>query len=575
MSKKKPDAKASKKKGVDFAKLRAATEKAERKAAKKAGKKKGPIDFAALQAEALQAEAKADPEGARARAVALDATAKQPISDAGKAIAAAEKVLDDPNAAEAAKVKARAIKADVLGGMTDEDLRARVVAKRAAREALEAERDEVDRDDEQAVAAYNARLIELGGGHLLTSNAERDRRTAEVWAAPEQVAEVHNARVAEAKKAKAEPRPPLDEAIAEKSAARKPAAHVAEVVATEEGDVIAVGPARDESIALPSEAPKVLEENGNRQYKIARPEDGRVVGYTRATTYIDNLEDKSALEKWKLRLVLEGAAVAESDLDEHALVEVRDLIHRRDVTIAKARKRDRKGKAMPGELGRIIEGAWSDYKKGVGLIAERLLEVGGAHEKREKGTDLHALCELADAEGINAVAHLVETGGATESDLADVRAYLEACEAAGLKMLEAETVVVIDELKVAGRLDRIAMYRKAGAARGTKVVADIKTGRVDYSAGKIAQQIRLYAIGQRYDLETHERTPLGVSKTLGLLIHLPAGMATCTIYEVDLTLGAKGVELSGKVRAWRNEGKRAFDLKAPVADVSLAPEDAS
>lgn len=474
----------------------------------------------------------------------------------GDALEAATKVLTDPDASEGAKAKARKIKADVLAGMTDADLKARVTAKHAERKALEATADSVDRDDDAAVRDYNRRLIELGGGHLLTSTAERDRAVAALH--PDA--------------AIVEPAPPVgDDGIPILSE------HVAEVVATEEGDVIVVGKpmlatVADETIALPSEAPRVdFETNGRGQYLVKRPSDGRLVGYTRATTYIANLEDTSALEKWKLRLVLEGAALAEVDeTPDLALVDVRDLVHRRDVEVARAHKRDRKGKLKPGELGRIVDGAWSDYKKAVGVIAERMLEAGGAHEKREHGTNLHRLCELADELGLGAVEAEVEAERATPSDLADVEAYLAACEAAGLRMLERETVVVNDDLGVPGRLDRLVTYKRTGAARATKVVADIKTGRVDYGVGKIAQQIALYASGQRYDLETHERSPLGASKALGLLIHLPAGSATCTIYEVDLALGARGVKLSGEVRRWRNEGKKAVDLKAPVASVSLA-----
>lgn len=538
--------------------------KAFEKACKKAGKKGAPVATGTIVDDAgnawhgekgadlpivSQHEAVIDVDGVAA--VVEPKTAKHPIREV---------------------VEAELADAADLSTMSDADIKARVKAKTEARKAREADlaaheatRDSVDRDDEQAVARYNEAIRALGGGHFLTSTAERDRRAdflrekaadPEVWAAPSPEA-----------------------AVAELN---RLAQHVAEVVATEEGDIIAVGPERtpladvsDETIALPSDAPKVLEQNGNGQYKIKRPTDGRIVGYTRATTYIDNLEDKSAIEKWKARTILEGLAVVEVEQERVVLADVRDHLHRRDVAIAKAHKADRKGKLKPGQLGDLIADAEREWKKAAESIAEDMLQAGGAHAKREKGTDLHALCEVADLKGIAAVEAKVEAGEATPADLADVKAYLAACEKAGLKVVEVETVVVNDELKVAGRLDRVVMYKRPGSARAGKVVGDVKTGRVDYSAGKIAQQIRLYATGERYDLDTHERTPLGVSKTLGLLIHLPAGKAECTIYEVDLTLGAKGVKLSGDVRAWRSEGKRAFDLKAPIAHVALAEGVAS
>lgn len=562
MSKKSKVEKAEKKAAAEAARL--AAEKAERKAAKKAGKKKAPkkgaVDFAAIREAAVADGVEpgtppavvVDMEGVehvgtlplgggkkvKGSTKRSDGTFPEPGTPAAAVDAVAEQAISD------AKVKAAE-----LATMTDAELKARVKAKRAAREALEATAAEVDRDDEAAVAAYNAALAEVGGGHFLTSTAEKQRRAAElgekvaagaeVWAAP---------------------------------------AHIAEVVATEEGDVIAVGPERptlavveSDDLAVPSEGGRPdFEVNGLGQYKIKRPSDGRIVGYTRMTTYIDNLEDKSALRRWEKRIMLEGAAIAEVEHDDHVLVTVRDVVHRREVAVAKARKADRKGKLKAGQLGDLIDAANRDAKKALDELAERMLETGGAHEKREKGTDLHGLCEVADLEGIGAVEAMVEAGTATPADLADVKAYLAACEKAGVKVLAVETVVVNDDLKVAGRLDRVLMYKPEGKARGMRVVGDVKTGRIDYGHGKIAQQIAGYAGCQAYDLETHERTPLGASKTLGLLIHLPAGQATCTIYEVDLALGAKGLKLSGEVRAWRNAGKKAIDEKKPIAAATFA-----
>jgi hypothetical protein len=376
-------------------------------------------------------------------------------------------------------------------------------------------------------------------------------------------------------------------AIAEKAAgvAKKAAAiaqvetergreFVAEPVPGDGGEAIeeaAVERAIDE-FAKPSEAPSRFEDNTNGlgQYKVKRPADGKEVGYTRVTTYIDTLEDKTNLTKWKLRMLLEGVAVNDVNLDPGAEVVVatmNNLLHRRDLAIAKARKADRKGKLAPGQLATIVDAAWSEFKKAANALAEELLDLGGAHEKAQKGTDIHALCELADREGIDAVGELLTEGKITPADLADVEGYQAACRAAGIRIIPEliEKVVVIDDLKVAGRLDRGVYMTLPGMQRATKMVADIKTGNVELGTGKIAQQLELYSRGEGYDPETGAREPLKLSRTKAVLVHVPVGVGKATVHVVDLTLGRKGNALSGEVRAFRNEGKRAIDLKTDLA----------
>jgi len=331
-----------------------------------------------------------------------------------------------------------------------------------------------------------------------------------------------------------------------------------------------------ENFAKPSEAPKVdFEVNGNGQYLIKRPSDGRMVGYTRTTTFIGALEDTTMLTKWKMRILLEGVAAAEEPdaegKSEPVTAMIRDLAHRRDHAIAKARKADKKGKLHPGELALIANGAWADFKKAMDKLADEVFELGGGREAATKGTDIHALCDIADSEGIDAVGEMLTEGKITPSDLADVEAYVAACRRLGLKVLAQEQVIVNDELKVAGRLDRVFLAKlpaiidpKTGEelrpadARAKRYIGDLKTGRIDYAAGKIAQQLRMYASSKAYDLNTHERTSHGANPTTGIVIHLPAGSATVSVQVVDLGIGSRGIKLSGEVRAFRNEGKKAI-----------------
>lgn len=389
-----------------------------------------------------------------------------------------------------------------------------------------------------------------------------------------------------------------DEAKAEKKGkkAQREAAAALEAAGGSDDDVQsdAVREVVEEEFGKPSESPKRWEDdtNGLGQYKVARPSDGKVVGYTRVTTYIDALEDKTQLTKWKMRVLLEGVAAAEElaaigERSDSPTATIRDLAHRRDVAIAKGRKADRKGKLVPGQLATITDGAWSDFKRAMNDLADELFEIGGGREKAQKGTDLHALVDLYDSEGIDAVGAKLEAGEIAPADLADVEAYGRAVNALGLKVVHAEQVIVNDELKVAGRLDRVFLGKlpaivdpKTGEelrpadTRAKRYVGDLKTGNVEYSPGKIAQQIRAYAEGQAYDPDTQERSSHGANRTTGILIHLPAGSAKATIHLVDLGMGGQGNKIVAEVRAFRNSGKKAIDLKTDLVELATAASEA-
>jgi len=430
-------------------------------------------------------------------------------------------------------------------------IKAQVKAKKEARK-LGLDPDSVDRNDEAAVTAFNAKLAEAGGTlNLLTSTAEVKRRAADLE--PD-----------DKPKRKAKP----DEVVVELN--------------TEEGREFVAGAAKDEpeaeTFATVEDNKPIVERDHFGRPKIFNPATGKAKAYTRVTTYIDNLEDKSALEKWKLRTMLEGlvlneAAVGDSEGPsvEYHVGQARDAMHTRDVALAKLNKADRKGKLEVGERGQKADAIVKAFKSTLDAIAREALDVGGVHERAQKGTDLHALCELYDMQGMAAVSAKLEAEEITPADHADVVAYASAMLAAGIKVLECEQLVVNDEDGIAGTLDRLVMAKLPGGTRAMRMVGDIKTGRVDYGVGKIAQQIGQYAKGKGYDpADPKARRDLKANQTKGLLIHLPQGEATCKIYVVDLTLGAKGNKLSSEVRAWRNEGKRAIDFKVDLAAEVMA-----
>ena len=588
--------------------------KAAAKLAKKIAKAKAKSDApeAGIVPEVAEAAAlptKRHPHAEHIAAVQAAAATLASEDSSDQQREAAEAFLAESQAKAAAMFKAAA---DNVVEESTADIKARVKAKRAARaEGLDA--DTVDRDDEAAVRAYNDAVAERGGVlHLITSNADLARqaervqgidpdagveppeaaklaaREAEAAMADAMVARIvaESERLAEADQAAA---------IVAESERLEVEVQVAEMIETETGREFAVGVPADvehetvtasvkgDEFATPTEAPPVIEFDGLGRYKIFNPETGKSKGYTRTTTYIDCLEDKSSLDKWKLRVLLEGVALNETTVASVGSAEmtesypymvlVRDEMHKRDVALARARKADRKGKLEVGELATRKAEAVKEFNRAMDTIAHDALELGGVHEKANKGTDLHALCELADEQGLDAVAALLETGDATPADLADVTAYVELVARLGIKMVESEQMVVNDTLGVAGRLDRLALFKFPGAQRAVRVIADIKTGRVDYSAGKIGMQLLVYATAKGYDLEKPaERRDLKASKTRALLIHLPQGTGTAFAYEVDLTLASKGLKLAGEVRAWRNAGKRVYDLKAPLAPELAAEE---
>ena len=384
------------------------------------------------------------------------------------------------------------------------------------------------------------------------------------------------------------------EAIAKTADAVSAIKQAVDVVETETGRVFEAGEsvAAEPDFAKPSESADMrpdFETNGNGQYKVKRPSDGKMVGYTRVTTYIACLEDTTKLTEWKMRVLLEGVAAAEENVDRDGITaRIRDLAHVRDVAIAKACKADRKGKLAIGDLGALTERAWGDFKRAMNALADEVFKIGGGREKASKGTDIHALTELHDREGIGAVGDLLTAGEITPADMADVEAYAEAMRKLGAKIVERERVVVNDHLKVAGRLDIVAMVKlpalhdpktgeviRPAEARARRRVIDVKTGRIDYGIGKLAQQLEMYAGATGYDLETHERENLKLDRTLGLVLHLPVGSGKATVHVVDLVAGRKGNRLAGDVRTWRNEGKRAADLRIDVlAEIDRAESEA-
>lgn len=245
---------------------------------------------------------------------------------------------------------------------------------------------------------------------------------------------------------------------------------------------------------------------------VVPPGGGKKVAYTRCTTFVDCLDDKFGLQKWMMRMTALG------------------LASRPDLLLSVQAHKDDKN-----ELDRICDSA---------------KEAAAASAAATTGTALHALTELVDRG---------EDLPVLPADAkADLEAYREATK--DLKTVLIEQFCVQDALKIGGTPDRVVEYQ------GKRYIADLKTGSIEYGALKIAMQLAVYARSHTYDVASHKRSPHGADLQRGLIIHLPAGQATCNLIWVDLVAGWNAVMVARDVRHQRT--LKFADLTRPFDDVT-------
>lgn len=516
-----------------------AAELAEREAEAAASKKKGKKAKKPDVGEVIKKK-KAERQAAAVEVddtVFVDADGAEPVDEAHVTEVALD-VLNDPRSSPGAKSAAQA-KLDSFekpveptAEETDAEIKKRLADKKVLRANYDEARAALDTSDEPSVVLFNDTYGRATGKYA-TGDAEVAKAAASI----------------------AEP------------------SQVAEEVATEQGRVFEVGESAatphesDRGFALPSDSKPEIEV-GRNGYKITTPDGKKQLQYTRITTFIKLIEDKTNLEAWTKRKLMQGIILDQTPGEDGSVSDrlgvVRDLVHNRDVAIAKARKADRKGKLGVGELATLIDDAEKALKAGLDPIVTELEELGGSKVAAAKGTDIHALTELYDAEGLSAIDALLAEEKISPADFADLEAYGAAMGKAQVKVLETEVMVVNDDKRRAGRLDKVVMVRLPGAQRATKMVADVKTGSVDYGIS-IPMQLENYAQMLAYDPENPtERRKLGLSATKGLLIHLPQGKAECHIYVVDLATGRLGNRITQEAREYRNTAKKGIDFSVDL-----------
>lgn len=257
--------------------------------------------------------------------------------------------------------------------------------------------------------------------------------------------------------------------------------------------------------------------------------------YTRTTTFIDVIEDKSNLMAWSERMALIGATL-EPSLTEGVLEHWDVLQLSRDTEEIKKAK------------------DWLNRR------AKAAKDKAGASEKADRGTHLHGLSELVD-QGI-------ALPDDTDFDaVIDMDAYQQATFPL-LDIVHMERLMVLDEFNVGGTPDRVSSVREGVTLVAPDghvftpmelIITDLKTGTVDYGALKMAMQLAIYSRSKLYDWKTGAREEIkNLNQKWGIIMNVPAGTGECHLLWVDLEMGWRAVRIAREIRQLRNEGKKAL-----------------
>jgi hypothetical protein len=267
------------------------------------------------------------------------------------------------------------------------------------------------------------------------------------------------------------------------------------------------------------EKPEKPERDRWGRYRIPHPETGELLSWTRATTFAGSVADRFALNAWQQRMGAIGLAQRPDLLAQVAATHPEDK----------------------AQLDRLVEDA---------------KEHAGSTTGAGLGTALHAFTEAVDRGQHPAI---------PPPHNQDVAAYTNAMGDAGIEVLAVEQVVTVPKLSepVAGTFDRVVRMPS-----GEVLVADLKTGKdLGYSWGEIAIQLALYAhAGTVWDPAAGMHLPAHLTSTeRALVMHLPVGKASCTLWLVDIAAGWEAAQLCGAVRQWRKRDGLATRLPSPGA----------
>lgn len=242
--------------------------------------------------------------------------------------------------------------------------------------------------------------------------------------------------------------------------------------------------------------------------------------YTRVTTFAETVGDRHNLERWQQRMVALG------------------LVARQDLYAA-------------------LAATSPDDKDKIGKLCDQAIEAAKGSAGANLGNALHAFTERVD------MGEELIIPAPWDKDVAAYKATLEKV-GAKLDRRYVERIVAHHTLMVAGTFDRLLELPDLGL-----VVADVKTGGyLDWVT--IAIQLALYAnADELYDpvSDTCEPMPF-VDRDVAVVIYLPVGQASCTLYTVDIASAWAMVDTVGNVRAWRKRKDLAAPFSAPLEPAS-------
>ena len=232
---------------------------------------------------------------------------------------------------------------------------------------------------------------------------------------------------------------------------------------------------------------------------------GKPIAYTRVSTLAKSLDKQEALTKWKQRMTAVGIS-------------------------------------QRPDLLALVQATREDDRKTLDDACEQALAAARSGAAANTGTALHSFTERID-EGVP-----LEEIIASDAIKADLAAYQQ--RMADVKVLASELFIVQDEIRCAGTFDRLVQID------GRAYVADIKTGQHEpnYPHG-VAVQTAIYANGTGYRPgrgRTASLAAIGVDLQRAVLIHLPAGQATCELYWLDIAAGWEMAQTATRVRAWHS-----------------------
>jgi hypothetical protein len=264
--------------------------------------------------------------------------------------------------------------------------------------------------------------------------------------------------------------------------------------------------------------------DGYGRYLLPDPADQVVRPWTRATTIAHLLDDTHLLTQWKRRMVLQGCATDPTLLA--GVAELADALTGADLTDAR------------------------DIKAALDAICDQAAKTAGAEQGSAWGTLLHAVTEWADAGRLGEIETPPEV-------VVDLVAYLTVMDDARIVRPQEyiERIVVNTQVDTAGTFDRLLRLPD-----GRLVVGDLKTQKtVTFGWLAIAIQLAEYANADAMwnaETQTWEPLPDDLDKTVGIVMHLPVGSATCKLYELDLDAGWQAARIAHEVRQLRGRTRQ-------------------